>query len=76
MEINKCNFCDKCYPGKDGQMKCQASNYELKYDNACGKALDRMMQVMTVERLRTAEPTTVTYSTGNPGDVLDRLFGR
>lgn len=75
MEINKCNFCDKCYPGKDGQMKCQASNYELKYDNACKAALDRMMQVMTVERLRTTEVVTQTH-TGKAEDILHGLFGR
>ena len=75
MEINKCEFCDKCYPGKNGKMECQASNYELRYDNACKAALDRMMQVITVERLRTTEVVTQTH-TGKPGDVLDRLFGR
>lgn len=72
--MNKCDFCEKYFPSsKDGQMRCQASNYELKYDNACKPALDRMMHIVTVERLKT-EPVITDYS--KPGDVLDRLFGR
>ena len=48
--IDKCQFCDKFYPSHNGTMKCQASNYELKYDNVCKEALNRMMAVLTNER--------------------------
>lgn len=72
--MTKCDFCEKYYPGKDGCMKCQADNYELKYDNACKAALDRMMHIITVERLKT-EPVITDFS-NKPGDILDRLFRR
>ena len=53
MEINKCEFCEKYYPvNKGGTRVCNASNYSLQYDNACSKALDRMMAVLTVERCK------------------------
>lgn len=43
MEINKCEFCEKYYPvNKGGTRVC----------NACSKALDRMMAVLTVERCK------------------------
>lgn len=52
MEINKCQFCEKYFPGSDGIMKCNAASYELKYDNICKDAIDRMMNVLTVERVK------------------------
>lgn len=52
MDINKCQFCEKYYPSSNGTMKCNASSYELRYDNACKEALNRMMAILTVERCR------------------------
>lgn len=52
MNINKCQFCEKYYPGSNGTMECHASNFELKFDNACKDALDRMMSILTVERCK------------------------
>ena len=53
--FNKCQFCDKYYPSSNGTMKCQAGNYDLKYDYACKDALDRMMAVLTGERYKKKE---------------------
>ena len=52
MDINKCQFCEKYYPSSNGTMKCQASSYELRYDNACKEALNRMMAILTVDRYK------------------------
>ena len=53
MEINKCEFCEKYYPSsKGGNKVCNAYNFELKCENVCSKALDRMMAVLTVERCK------------------------
>lgn len=50
MEINKCEFCEKYYPSKNGNKVCNACDYDLKYENVCGKALDRMMLAITANR--------------------------
>lgn len=52
MDINKCQFCEKYYSGSNRTMECHASNFELKLDNACKDALDRMMLVLTAERCK------------------------
>jgi len=55
MDINKCQFCEKYYPSSNGTMKCQASRYELVWDNICKEAINKMMTVLTVERCKKEE---------------------
>lgn len=66
--MTKCDFCRFYYPGTDRKMTCNATNYELKYDNACKAALERFTAVSMY-------PTPIEAPKPTEGDILDRLFG-
>ena len=71
--MTKCDFCRYYHPsGRDRSvMTCNASDYELKYDNACEKALERFTAVSMTPIPGPAPEVPKPVE----GDFLDRLFG-